>query len=717
MNRKIIKYSGWALAAIFVLVLAARIMLAPLAGSAIENWFENQGVTADIDELSFELMDGHASLDGLKASAGGNQVLALGHIEIAWSWSDLSDHLLRIDAIRIDGLDLQTERLEDGRMIVAGIDLSSDASAAQSDANEEPGEPLDWALALSRFEMTGTRLCYRETPKLDFCNQLQNLDWQGNLHFDLAKLGAEGLPLRADGKFDLAGFESQNNDLQRVLANFDDFAFEGIAVDGENIAIESITLESLNLFQRIDSGDSGFIEQLDRLRVNDLRLESGSLLTVAEILIEGNATEFVKPESDRYEIDAWLAALGQAPSKTVDTQAPPLSGDDTPENREVSGRRQPDKDAIPEIEQKTDAPKAQPEQTQTANAAESQPGRSFEFAVGKLIFETEKPLLYRDLSLDKPFVVGLSSARLVVESLDSRQPDSPSKITYEAKLDGDSLFEIAGTITPLATRISFDLAGEIKALDLRQLSPFTAAKIGHTIKSGQLDADIDLRAEQAVMNGEIDLVLYHFNLEELSEADAEAMEAQFGFPLNTGLSLLKNRAGNIELKVPLTGDIQNAEFGSAKIITRELSKAITSAVLTFYTPFGLVSAADALFSLATALKFEPVTFGSGTSELGAVQHGELDRIATLMQERPGIQLRLCPFTNTADRLALLPDSAELSAEDVRPGDMPEIGALGEARIAAVERYLAGKQIDPARLVPCASTHVEGEGLARIEISI
>ena len=85
MNRKIIKYSGWALAAIFVLVLAARIMLAPLAGSAIENWFENQGVTADIDELSFELMDGHASLDGLKASAGGNQVLALGHIEIAWS--------------------------------------------------------------------------------------------------------------------------------------------------------------------------------------------------------------------------------------------------------------------------------------------------------------------------------------------------------------------------------------------------------------------------------------------------------------------------------------------------------------------------------------------------------------------------------------------------------------------------------------------------------
>jgi hypothetical protein len=59
----------------------------------------------------------------------------------------------------------------------------------------------------------------------------------------------------------------------------------------------------------------------------------------------------------------------------------------------------------------------------------------------------------------------------------------------------------------------------------------------------------------------------------------------------------------------------------------------------------------------------------------------------------------------------------MSAEDIEPQDMPALGELGEARIAAVERYLVGKQIDPARLVPCAPTHAEGEGLAGVEIHI
>jgi hypothetical protein len=169
--------------------------------------------------------------------------------------------------------------------------------------------------------------------------------------------------------------------------------------------------------------------------------------------------------------------------------------------------------------------------------------------------------------------------------------------------------------------------------------------------------------------------------------------------------------------VPLSGDLENPDFGTGKIITRELSKAITSAVLTFYTPFGLITAADALFSLATALEFEPVGFAPGSSEIEQAVSGDLDNISTLMQERPGIQLRLCPHTNTADREALLPDTARMLAEDIDPQDMPALGELGEARIEAVEQYLADRQIDPARLIPCAPTHEEGEGLAGVEISI
>ena len=721
-GKTILKIVAWTLAALILLLLIGRLAMAPLVKSAIVGWFEQQGLEAQVEDLAFDLGEGEAVLTGLAANAGGDPVLALGRAELGWSWKALSERRLRIESIRVDGLDLQIVRGGDGGMTIAGIDLSAAAADGEAGAPDQAGEPLDWTLELPRFEMNDTRLCYRAPNPLDYCNTLGGLSWNGNLEFDLAEAGAEVLPLLVGGEVRLTKFESRSNQLQRVLMSFDSLVLGSIAVDTmADIAVGLVSLETLNLFERAIPDESAYIEHIDKVEIRDTRLERSLLLSVAEVVILGNATDLVKSAEEGYELDTWLAALGQAPeTSTGDSgEAPDSSADKTATADPATHGRRLDESIETADSSGDDLAKSDEVDEVKASGEAAQQDESFAFTLGRFELRSENPLQYRDLSLDKSFVIGISTTELIVESLDSRKPDEPSAITYRAKLDGDSLFKLEGTVTPLAAKISFDIEGEIRALDLRRLSPFTAASIGHTINSGQLDADLNLKAERAVMDGKLELILYHFDLAALSEADAAAMEAEFGFPLGTSLALLKNREGNIELDVPLSGDLQNPDFGTGKIISRELSKAITTAVLTFYTPFGLVTAADTLFSLATALRFDPVEFDAGKSDLNDGSSDELDKIATLMLERPGIQLRLCPHTNRADREALLPDTAKTGADEVelKSSHLAALAELGEARFAAIENYLVDKQVDPARIVPCAPKHEEDEGLSRVDISV
>lgn len=679
---RVFKYIGWFVALLVLILVLARIGLAPLTSKLIVDALARQGVESRIDDVSFDIGDGRFVLTGLTAESGGRQVLALDRVEIAWSWKELADRRLILDAVTIDGLDFDAQQSANGALVIAGIDLSAAPADQQDDADAAVRQqPLDWSLVLRRLEMKDTNVCFRRLPGIDYCNRLAGLDWNGKLAFDLAEIDNPALPLKVSGKLGLAGLEIRSNILERKLLVLEGLDFNDIEIDSsDHIGIGDIALRNLDLFERAGTPEGQYIEHIDSMSLTDNRLEELATLTVADVNVLGNATNVVKSAQQGYELDQWIESI-----KSANTE---------------------------------DGSKASAEK-QTASADSSGSSRDFAFALGKLTFETEKTLQYRDLSLDKPFVVGVSTTRLVVESLDSRQPEQPSKIDYQAKLDGDSLFKIEGTATPLADKISFDLGGEIRALDLRRLSPFTASEIGYTIKSGQLDADIKLGAKQSVVDGKIDLTVYKLDLEALSEEDARAMEANLGFPLNTSLSLLKNRDGNIVLEVPLSGNLDNPDFGTGKIITEELSKAITSAVLTFYSPYGLIVAGDALFSLATALHFDPVVFAAGETGLGQADDADLDKIAKLMQERPGILLRLCPYTTTADRAALFPETADTPIDEIALDEeqLAALGKLGEMRENKVREYLVAKQVDPKRLVPCTSNHEESDGPGRVEINI
>ena len=674
ITRKISRILFWSLIAFIVLLLAMRLFASQLIKQGVVSWFEQQQLQAKVEEININLSQGSFAILGLEATKQGQQVLKLDRFSTRWSWSALLDSSAKIHSIKIDGLAFDIEQLNEQQLIIAGIDIAALAEQSSNEPQSADNQPVEWTASLNQLELTNFAICYRQADIHDYCSQFKKLAWQGNIDIDLAKLSQTALPVFSRGRLDLEAFKIHNNKLDRDLVEFAKLSLHDVEIDTPAlVSINRIELNSLSLLRRQPDELAPQVSTFEEIGIAYLNLEELKRLRIKDITINEHQVLVIKQPDNTLEIDEWIPASSQA---TTD-----------------------------------DDPKM--DDTTTADAD------VFQYAIEKIIYETSKSIQYRDNSLKMPFAVDLNTIKIKLENLDNSKPEQDSKVSYSAQYGKHGKISLDGTAKPLMVKPSFNMVGKIAGLDLRDLSAFTGDAIGHTIKSGQLDADLKLVAINSVLDSEVDLKLYHFELTALSSADEDKLNADFGYPLNTSLSLLKDSDNTIELNIPITGDLQNPDFNANDAITKATSSAITSAIISYYTPFGLVMAVEGLIDLATALDFEPVKFAAGNNVLEASEHNSLKKLAQLMQEKPGIHLTLCAFSNSADRAAIFPETAaipldQLKLEAEQPGKLAE---LGETRAAAVKQYLVDQKVEASRLVLCTPAHDEGDGLSGVEVSI
>ncbi len=653
----------WTLVTLFAIAVLGRLLLSPVTAYAINNWFEQQGLDSQIEDLAFDLLDGKFSLVELRARRDDKVVLKLDRFDVDWSWGPLFDRRIELDSFALAGLEIDSAREPGGGIQVAGINLASEPAAAE---DQQPGS---WAVVVNQIQLDDIKTCYVEAPKRDYCNYLGQLAWRGPLTYDPGLVKPDRLPLFIEGDFRLDQLRVHSNRLQRSLLSIDSLSLNQLRLETpDKIAVAAIELAALTAFERPADEDAAQISSLDSLRIENLTLTAKQRLEIERVDLQGHDVMLVNQPQGKLETDPWIAAEIQPAQESPDDKA-------------------------------------------TASG--------FSYAIKKLNYQTDKSIRYRDDSLEQPFLAILNSIELQLEDIDSEQPERNSQVNYAARYADHGIIRLAGSATPLSPKPSFDLEGRIEGLDLRSLSAFTAAKLGHRIKSGQLNADLSLKSVEANLDTQISLTLNQFHLEALSDKDRENLDSSFGFPLNSSLSLLRDRDNKIELTVPITVNLFDPDFDFSDAITTATSKAITAAVINYYSPFGLVTLVDGLFSLATALKFDPVVYPVGSADLAGVESGALDKIASLMQERPGVHVTLCAVTNSEDRIQLLPQTAEIAAADLEldSEQLVQLETLAETRAANVQNSLVERQIAAERLILCAPKHREGAGLAGVEISI
>jgi len=510
-------------------------------------------------------------------------------------------------------------------------------------------------------------LCYLEKDTTQYyCFTAQILKWKGIINSNKS--------LQASGDVSLLQPEIRNHSLERNLLSIQSLNLDQLIVsDLSNIKLDKLSIENLSALQRGDEV-SDTTASFSSLLINDIHF-SEDKINIDTIDLNDLTSNISINKNGQWEHDKWTP----------------------PENQ---------KESI----------KAETKQKKT---------RTLQLSLNKLTISTENKNLLTDNSTKPATVAGLEKLSFDLSKINADNPDTDSPFKLFAKTTRHSTIDLEGTFRPFAKKVSMHADGKLKGFDLRAASPAAHKAIGHIIKSGQLDADITLRATDGILDSNIALSLYHFNLKALSKEDAKELDDLFGMPINQSLVLLRDKDDSIHLDIPITGDINNPDFNPMDAIIKATTKATTVTLITFYTPYGLIYAGgNVLFDLATALNFDPVIFEAGSANLTDDNKDSLISLAKLLTEKPQVRLTLCGATNVKDYNALFPDSKltkEALNSELRLSEdkIIALNELAKKRQVDIKNYLVNKKsIGHERLILCTPEfNSDKDAISGVEINI
>lgn len=588
-----------------------------------------------------------------------------------------------LNDLSIDGITLvepgvylvrhDTRHWEYQRWLPGAIDKQKKAISS-TNTDDPHADKTPFKLALRHLQVTEPDLCYLEqgSPRY-YCYTQASLNWNGEASYSTRKTEDNSPQLYLDGSLKMKQTRIRNHSIQRDLLVIDAMRLDGLRIkEAQNVHLKKLQVSKLDALQRSKAEDD-FTTRFSKLTVNGTNYLSDSLL-FDTVILDGLSGTISKNKDGRFEYDKWLSENSEARDSNKDHE--------TPDNNK---------------------------------------NKTLRIGLNKLKITSEKEIDYIDNSTRPAMNLGLRKLAVSVGALDPKKPDHDTPVKLFARTTRHGTVGAEGTIRPYAEKISFDIDGKLKGFDLRAITPETRKAIGHIIKSGQMDADLNLLAKDGQLDSAIDLALYQFNIESMSKKDADELDKLFGMPLNQTLQLLRDKDGSIHLEIPVTGDINKPSFDPMDAIIKATSKAATVTLITFYTPYGLVYAGgNVLFDLASAMSFEPVIFPPGSSTLDDAARQQLDKLSQLLNEKPGIHLSLCGMSNRKDAVATYPelDSDEKKArpDEAQVSTMTE---LAKRRQQNAKDYLIDKRgIAHDRLILCAPVYDDNEDApSGVEINI
>lgn len=217
---------------------------------------------------------------------------------------------------------------------------------------------------------------------------------------------------------------------------------------------------------------------------------------------------------------------------------------------------------------------------------------------------------------------------------------TPSPVRLEALVNGSPL---TGEGTLLLTPQGADVEARagLDALDLAPFSPLAQHYLGYAIARGRLSLDSTLRLKDRNIALDQRIRLLNFDLGEQTPSP-DAIDA----PVKLGLALLKDSKNDIDIQLPINGNLDNPEFGTGSIVRKAVGNLLLSVVT---SPFAIIGG---LLGGSSGSNLEYVAFTPGDDRLSQSNREALKQVADLMKSRRSLTLGLVPQADENDRESL-----------------------------------------------------------------
>lgn len=223
-------------------------------------------------------------------------------------------------------------------------------------------------------------------------------------------------------------------------------------------------------------------------------------------------------------------------------------------------------------------------------------------------------------------------------------------IDIRGSIDKTAPLEIKGKVEPFSSEFFLDLTAKVKDIDLPPFTPYSSKYVGYAIEKGKLSADVQYHVEKGTLTAENKIFLDQFTLGDKVESE-EAMS----LPLDLALTLLKNRKGEINLHLPLSGSINDPQFNLGTLIFQAFVNLITKAIT---APFTLLASA-----LDGGEELSEISFTPGFADINEDAAKRLEALAEILNERTSLELEIAGHVDATEdyeglKFALLQDKVK-----------------------------------------------------------
>ncbi len=209
----------------------------------------------------------------------------------------------------------------------------------------------------------------------------------------------------------------------------------------------------------------------------------------------------------------------------------------------------------------------------------------------------------------------------------SSESGTQASLELRGSYDNVAPLNVTAKINPLSVKPYLDLQADIKGIELTPLSTYSGKYAGYAIDKGKLSVFVKYKIENDQLEAENRIFLDQLTFGEAVESpDATSL------PVRLAVSLLKNRNGEIDINLPISGSLNDPEFSVGglviKVIVNLLTKAITS-------PFALIGS-----MFGSGEELSNVEFDAGRATLTPDALKRLENLAKALIDRPELKLEI-----------------------------------------------------------------------------
>ena len=337
---------------------------------------------------------------------------------------------------------------------------------------------------------------------------------------------------------------------------------------------------------------------------------------------------------------------------------------------------------------------------ETATALlEEKSKKGFGFSVREFAFLDNKTLSFVDDSISPGYQRDLFLSEVSVKNIDSDIPQQESQFVIKGISDQYSKIDISGFIKPFTNKVNLSIAGSLSEISLPPASSYVQQTLGFEFESGALDTNLNIQIVDSKIKGNTKISIRGLALASAENYDQSAIQEQTAMPLNVALGMLKDDNDNVELDIPMLGDIDSPTFGMGSFFALITKKAIQSAAKSYliktFIPYAeivslTISAGD--FILKT--RFEDLLYEPAQIEFSDSQMTYMNQFVALMKDKENTQVKVCAIASINDLQEKQIDANEQDKTSL-------LKSLAKARMDYFKEWAVEQTIDSSRLLLCA----------------